>query len=376
MLRFLSPSRFPRPPIIDECNTMSAIVIKSHGTVDVLEYEEKWSCPKPYNDSSQVVIDIIAAGVNPVDVKMRKNIISNIVYPKPKIIGSDFSGIVINAPKTGAFKVGDKVYGMLPLLGSPFGSYCGRCCIDPEILAKAPTTITMIEAASLPLVSCTVIQALKPVIEQYNGNCKGKKVFISCGSGGVGVIAIQYCAKVLQMNVTTTASTRNFDLIYSLGASTCIDYHTNKIEETIKDFDVFFDTMGYNNEKLVLNTNYSILRNDIVTHYIRIASSPYNSNEKDFLHLAIPEARLDRVATGFMKQFYHNIFSKIKYHFVFVVPNKSHLEEMTNHVNNGLVKCVIQEKMKLVDARRAHTILEDGHVTGKLVLVVNDRIDS
>lgn len=375
MLRFLSPSRFPRPPVIDEHHVMPAVVIRSHGAIDVLEYVEKWSSPKPYNDNSQVLVDIIAAGVNPVDAKMRKNNIANMVYPKPKIIGSDFSGIVINAPITSDFKVGDKVYGMLPLLGSPFGSYCGRCCIDPAVLAKVPSTIPMTDAASLPLVSCTIIQAFKAVVEDYNGNCKGKRVFISCGSGGVGTIAVQYCAKVLQMNVTTFASARNFDLLYSLGATTCIDYHTNKIEDSIHDYDVFFDTMGYHNEKLVFNKKYSILRSDVVTHYIHVASSPYNSEEKDWLNLSIPEARLDRVASGFFKQFYHRIFSNVKYHFVFVVPNKSYLEEMAEHVNNGLIKCVVQEKMSLMDVRRAHAILEDGHVTGKLVLIVNDELD-
>ena len=183
-----------------------------HGGPEVLEYKTSVPCPFPSN-SKQVTVDIAVAGLNPVDFKMRIGPIADFLYPKPKIIGSDFAGVIINTPPGSKFVVGQRVFGMLPLLGTPFGSYCSRCCIDESILCPAPQNVSLRDLGSIPLVACTIIQAMRPVISSYNGLTEGKKCFIQAGSGGLGTFAIQYCANVLKMHVATSCSPRNFDLL-------------------------------------------------------------------------------------------------------------------------------------------------------------------
>jgi len=122
---------------------------------------------------------------------MRKGPIWDTIYPKPKIIGSDFAGIVKSAPSSSKFKIGDRVFGMLPLLGSQYGAYAEYVCIDEKLLAKAPENVDLEALAVIPLVACTVVQALKPVVKCYGDAIKGKKILIQAGSGGVGSLAIQ-----------------------------------------------------------------------------------------------------------------------------------------------------------------------------------------
>lgn len=123
----------------------------------------------------------------------------------------------MNASKDSNFKKGDRVYGMLPLLGSKYGAYAEKCCIDESILSLAPLNIPLVQVSSFPLVASTVIPPLKTVVKAFDGNVAGKKCFIQAGSGGVGNFAIQYCAKHLGMYVSTTCSPRNFELVKSLG---------------------------------------------------------------------------------------------------------------------------------------------------------------
>jgi hypothetical protein len=136
-------------------------------------------------------------------------------------------------------------------------------------------------------------------------------------------------------------------------------------------------------EELILDSKKSILRKDgdSKSHYIRIASSPHNIDDpehkdnisKDFLNMAIPEANVFRVMGGFLKQWCSG-FSNILYHFVFVRPNKEVLDELREILALGIIKPVIQEAIPMDDAVRAHRLLEAGHVTGKIVLVIDDAL--
>ena len=377
LLGTLAPSRFPPAPKMSKEKTMNAVVMYQHGSPDVLVYKNDFPAPEPI--SKQVLCSVVGAGLNPVDFKMRKGPIHDTIYPKPKIIGSDFAGIVGSAPSDSKFKPGDKVFGMLPLLGSNYGSYAEYVCIDEKILALAPENVDLETLAVIPLVACTIIQALRPVVKCYGNSIKGKKILIQAGSGGLGTMAIQYCANVLGMYVITTASPANFNLLRSLGASELINYHDEAIEDRVKDIDVFLDTMGYVYEDIVFKKNCTILRKQgkLPSFYIRIASSPYGDNasslsalSSDPLGLAIPEARLDRMATGFTKTLMSSIsFSFIKYIFVLVYPDADALNEIADAIKKGLIRPIIQERFSMKDAKKAHTILESGHVVGKLLLL-------
>lgn len=376
ILGTISPSRFPQSPLQSNDIKMNAVVMKKHGSPEVLEYVNDF--PAPIINGRQILCKVVAAGLNPVDFKMRKGPIWNTIYPKPKIIGCDFAGVVQEVPLISKFKPGDHVFAMLPLLGSHYGSYADKVCIDEKMLALAPDNVDLESLAVIPLVACTVVQALRPVVQSYKEDIKGKKILIQAGSGGLGTLAIQYCANVLGMYVITTASSTNFDLLKSLGAAEVIDYHNETIESRVQNIDVFFDTIGYVYEHIIFKKDCTILRKQgkLPSFYIKIASSPYGNNKNisdlscDPLGLAIPEARLDRMATGFIKSALSKIIgmSFIKYHFVLVHPDIDALHEIGDAMKKGLVKAIIQQRFPMKDASVSHKILEAGHVVGKLLL--------
>jgi NADPH:quinone reductase-like Zn-dependent oxidoreductase len=165
----------------------------------------------------------------------------------------------------------------------------------------------------------------------------------------------------------------------SLGASEIIDYHTERIEDRIKDYDVFIDVLGYKYEDIVLDSKSHILRRsgEFPSHYIRIASSPHELEEsdphisRDPLGLAIPEASAFRVVKGAAKQLF-NSYSNIRYHFILVKPDKLALQVAAEAMKEGKIRAIIQAVIPLREAARAHIELEGGHVTGKLVLCVNE----
>lgn len=385
ILEFGYPSRFPPSPVKGQ-DMMSCVVMRNHGPPSMLEYEESFPAPLPAKMTKQISIDIVAAGCNPVDFKLRKGPIPNVLFPKPKIIGADFAGIVRKIPHANSkFRIGQRVFGMLPVLSSPFGSYASQCCADESRIAAAPHNVELTDLASIPLVACTVIQALRPVIAAFGGkeNCKDRKCFIQAGSGGLGTFAVQYCAKVLCMQVATTASPEHSDLLHSLGAYRVIDYKKEKWWAALEDYDVFFDSMGYKYEAIVLAPNSKILRKSgaFPSHYIHIAASPYGDQcnhcpklTSDPLGLAIPESRLDRVLVGYAKQLYSQFLStsNVKYHFIFVEPDAAALEETAAAMASGKIRAVIQQVLPLQDAWRAHELLEECHVTGKIVLRIRD----
>lgn len=372
------------PPIGDESSPMHAVFIEQHGSPEVMKYS-LFPSPMPPPGSRQVLVEIVGAGVNPVDFKLRKGPIASFLYPKPKVLGSDMAGVVISAPEGSAFQPGQRVYAMLPFLGHSYGSYAEKCCVEEDILVPAPNNHPLLDLASIPLVATTVIQALRPVKAAYGDKIRGKKCFIPAGSGGLGSFAIQYCANVLGMHVTTSCSTKNFDLVKSLGAAEVIDYKTEKIEDRVRDYDVFLDSMGYRYESMVFKADSHLLKPSTDTDpsfYLRIASSPYgDKTEKlspDPLGLAVSEARLDRMAVSYSKQIlgYFNLLPRaIQYHFILVSSEKAALLETTEAIEQGKIRPVIQQRFALSEAAEALRLLEEGHVAGKLVLAVKPQLD-
>lgn len=377
--RLFAPTRFPLAPIPDESRKMKAVFINRHGSADVMQYSD-FPSPTPPPGSRQVLVDIVGAGLNPVDFKLRKGPIANFLYPKPKVIGSDMAGVVIEAPENSSFHPGQRVYAMLPFLGHMYGSYAERCCVEEDILVAAPSNHSLLELASIPLVATTIIQAMRPVKAAYGDSIKEKKCFIPAGSGGLGSFAIQYCANVLGMHVTTSCSSKNIELVKSLGAREVVDYNTEKIEDRLQDFDVFLDSMGYRYEELVLQPNSKILKpstKENPSFYLRIASSPYGDKTEtlspDPLGLAVSEARLDRMIVSYSKQilgYFHLLPRGIQYYFILVSSEREALIEATEAIEKGKIRPVIQQSFPLAEAAQAHRLLEEGHVAGKLVLSI------
>ena len=348
-----------------------------------MKYETSFPAPVP--SPSQLLCRVVAASVNPCDFKLRKHPVLSTTYRLPKVPGSDFAGLVLRAPAGSPFKEGDRVFGLLPILGSSFGSYASLCAVDQECVALAPDGVPLESLAAVGLVACTVLQALRPVIECYGrALLRGKKILITAASGGVGTFATQYCHNVLGMHVAVTVSPRNFELMAALGASDLIDYHTERLEDRVKDFDVFLDLRSHENERRVFAKGARVLRRrgHPPAFYINVAASPYGDSSGtdaiagDSLGWTIPEARLDRVAAGFFRSGWSGLLSRlspgseeVRYHFVLVEPEAAALVETAEAMAAGLVRAVVQETIPMAEAKRAHELIETGHVVGKLVLV-------
>jgi alcohol dehydrogenase len=255
------------PAPVDLTKEMNAIVYESHGGSEVIQYKK---IHRPLPTDKYVQIKVYAASLNPCDYKMRRNYVPSLLIPLPKIPGGDITGVVEYAPPGSQFKVGDRVVAMVPLVGTKWGGYAEYYASRENFIARVPDNISFEQAASLPLVALTTLQALEDIQDPQS-----KSILIHAGSGGVGTFAIQWAKKVLKMkSVATTCGERNIQLVQTLGADVVIDYRKEKFTDHIKNYDVVFDQLSYENEKITLNSD-TLSKNGA---YVNIASSHFQLN--------------------------------------------------------------------------------------------------
>lgn len=198
--------------------------------------------PEPTVGERDVLVRVEAAGLNPLDEKIRAGEFKQILpYKLPLILGNDVAGTVISVGKAvRGFQVGDQVYARPDQ--DRIGTFAERIAVAESDLALKPASISMEEAGSLPLAALTAWQAL---VER--GKVRpGQKVLIHAGAGGVGSIAIQLAAH-LGASVATTASGSNADFVRALGADTVIDYRTQDFEQLLTGYDLVLDSLGGKN---------------------------------------------------------------------------------------------------------------------------------
>lgn len=158
---------------------MNAVSYETHGSPQVLVVSPNF--PKPIPKDKQVLIKVKASSVNPVDFKFRRNPTPNWLLPKPKIPGLDLAGVVVQVgAKVSFIQVGDRVAAMMPLVGSRWGSHAEYVAIDADLVSKLAESVDYESAASLPLVSLTVIQSLRRL---QTLPTEGKKILIHAGAG-------------------------------------------------------------------------------------------------------------------------------------------------------------------------------------------------
>ena len=198
--------------------------------------------PEPVVGDQDVLVQVVAAGLNQLDEKVRAGEFKQILpYKMPLSLGHDVAGTVLQVgPGVRDFTPGDAVYGRVR--DGRTGTFAERIAVAESDLAPAPRTISTAEAASLPLVALTAWQAL---VERGKVQ-PGQKVLIHAGSGGLGSMAIQL-AKHLGAYVATTASGSNADFLREIGADTVIDYRTQDFEEELSDYDLVLDSLGGEN---------------------------------------------------------------------------------------------------------------------------------
>ncbi|HMZ62427.1 MAG TPA: NAD(P)-dependent alcohol dehydrogenase, partial [Leptospiraceae bacterium] len=196
---------------------MKASFITAYGGLDVIQFGE---LPDPAQGDAQIIVQIKAVSLNPIDYKIRDGNMKFVSgFKFPKILGGDFAGTVLDAGKSGgSFKNGDRVYGyIMPLFGNS-GVLSEKISVNPGQIRPIPENLSFEEAASLPVAALTALNGLRKF-----GNIQGKKILINGVTGGVGHFALQ-AAKAKGASVTGTCSTPNMELARKLGADDIIDY--------------------------------------------------------------------------------------------------------------------------------------------------------
>ncbi len=221
--------------------TMKAVRIHSYGGPEVLKYEE---APRPKSAPGEVLIRVHAAGVNPVDWKIRQGYFKGRVdYSLPLILGWDLSGVVeATGSGVAGLQEGDEVYSRPDIARD--GAYAEHIVVRETEVALKPESIDHIHAAAIPLAALTAWQSLFDAA----GLSAGQKALIHAAAGGVGSFAVQL-ARWKGAHVIGTASKRNHELVRNLGAAETIDYETTRFKDVVHEVDVVFDTIGGDTQK-------------------------------------------------------------------------------------------------------------------------------
>lgn len=329
---------------------MKAAIIREYGSPDVFRIED---VPAPKCGPRDVLIDVHASSVNPVDTKIRRGFMRAVIrYRLPWVLGLDVSGVVreVGASVT-RFRPGDEVY------SSPthrrFGCYAEQVAIDEAAVAKKPANLSHEEAAGVPLVALTAWGAL-------NGRVKnGSSILVQAGAGGVGVFAIQL-AKHMGAVVAATCSTKNVELVRSLGADRVIDYTKEAYDRLLEGYDGVVDTLGGDERKRAR----SILKRG---GFIACITG------------GIPEyvARFGPTA-GVLAAVFDNAAFTIGSFFAKAVrvsnvlrsSDGAALEKITLLIEKGAVRPVVDRVVPLEEIGEAHRYSETGRARGKIVIKV------
>jgi NADPH:quinone reductase-like Zn-dependent oxidoreductase len=324
------PILFTIPTAQSATTLMKAVVIHQYGGPEVLKYED---VPRPEPQADQIVVRVIAAGVNPVDGMIRSGMFANEKRAFPIILGGDIAGVV---EKVGSritkFKVGDPVFAYLSLDSS--GGYAQYALVTEREAAPMPKSLTYVEAAAVPIVALTAWQAL---VDTAKLSAR-QTVLIHGGSGGVGSFAIQI-AKARGAKVIATASTANQDFLKQLGADVPIDYTKQKFEDVAKDVDVVLDSIGRD----TLARSYGVVKKGGII--VSLVARPN-------------QAKLDK----------HGIRGTA----LSVEPNSEELAEIGKLIDDKKIKVIVSQTFPLSEAMKAQEQVATGHTRGKIVLKVAD----
>ncbi len=311
---------------------MIAVQINSYGGVEVLVVVK--DIPKPTAESGQVLVRIEAASINPFDWKLRAGFAKEYLPLEfPVIMGGDFAGVVEDVGEgVSGYVVGDEVYGQAASYGGGSGAFAEFATAAVGKIVKKPKNVDFIQAASLPLVGVSAVQALEDHIKLK----KNQKILIHGGAGGIGSIAIQF-AKALGANVATTVSGDDLEYARGLGADEVIDYRKDDFTKKISGYDAVFDTAGGD----VTNKSFLVLKKGGVI--VSMAGKPSEELAKKFGVVAIGQN-----TDG----------------------NTQKLDHIRGFVEAGKIKPQVAKVFALSDVRDAFTFQEQGHPRGKVVLKV------
>ncbi|WP_377864907.1 NADP-dependent oxidoreductase [Bacillus sp. R86525] len=331
---------------------MRAMVIDKYGKVPMRMTE----IPIPEINEYEVLAEIHAASINPIDFKIRDGKVKLLLkYKMPLILGNDFSGVIVKVgTKVTQFKVDDEIYARPRK--NKIGTFAEYIAIHEDDIALKPKNLTFEEAASIPLVGLTSYQALHDIMQLQ----KGQKILIHAGSGGVGTFAIQL-AKIMGATVETTASEAGENLVKSLGADEIINYKTEKFEDILKNYDAVFDTLG----GTTLEKSFDIIKSE--GNIVSVSGMPNARFGKEF-------------GSGFFKTLLFSLASKkltalekkhnAQYSFLFMKPSGDQLRIIAKYIESGQIKPVIDLIFPFEDTQKAMEYSESGRAKGKIIVKI------
>jgi alcohol dehydrogenase len=332
---------------------MKAITIRRYkAPMEVMEL------PRPEPGPGDLLVRVRAAGVNPLDHKIRDGAVKVLLsYSFPLILGTDLAGDVeAIGPGITRFKPGDAVYSRLD--HDRIGAFAEYALVRESAAARKPARLDYMQAASLPLVGLTAWQALIELARLR----AGQKVLIHAGSGGVGTFAIQL-AKHLGAQVATTAGARNHALVKSLGAEVVIDYRTTRFEAVARDQDAVLDTQGGD----TLLRSFEVVKPGGVV--VTIGGRPDGKFARAWglslplvWILAFLNRKVDRLARE----------RRVRFEYLFMRASGEQLERIGALVDRGVIKPVLDRTFPLEAAAEAVSYLESGRAVGKVVIRVAD----
>ena len=312
---------------------MKAVVMHETGPPSVLKLEE---VDRPEPIPTQVLVEVAAAGINPVDYKTReKGGLLGIMGGLPVILGWDIAGTVVELGGGGVtrFGVGDRVFGM-PRFPRQAGGYAEFTVSRARQLARTPDKLSDEQAAALPLAGLTAWQALVDTA----GVGEGDRVLVHAASGGVGHLAVQI-AKARGAYVIGTARTEKHEFLAGLGVDEQIDYTERAFEDEVDGVDVVLDLIG--GEDYALRSLQALA--------------------PDGLLIEIPSDLTEPIATAATEQ-------GKRVTDMLVEPDGAGLEALAALVDSDQLQVVVEESFPLAQAAEAHERLEYGRARGKYVL--------
>jgi len=315
---------------------MKAAVIDVFGPASHLEVRE---VPKPEISPEQILVEVYAASVNPIDWKIREGMMAARYGEEfPMVLGLDASGVVteVGAAVSG-FAIGDEVWARSD--NGPGKCYAEYVALNPATVAQKPARLSHAEAAGVPLAALTPLYGLRDCGHIQEGD----RVLVNGASGGVGVFAVQMAA-LFGAQVTAVCSAGNADLVRELGAHEVIDYTSQDVLQEADRYDIIYDAVG----KLELSDALQALEPSGV--YMTLV--PVGGIE-----FFIPGQTVREAGKGY---------------FVAWTPHASDLDLIAGWISSGDMKPVIDSEFPLDDIRAAHERSETERAVGKIIIRVRD----
>lgn len=332
---------------------MKALILKSYGGLDKVEFAE---VPRPALKPDEILVQVHAAGLNPIDYMIPKGMFKPIMPIRlPHIVGSDLSGIVVETgSRVTHFKPGDAVFASI--FDLPGGSLAEFAAVPEYAAAHKPDNLDFVQAAAIPMVGLTSWQALRERLQLQ----RGQKVFIPAGSGGIGTFAIQL-AKHFGASVGTTTSSSNVELVRSLGADEVVDYKKQDATQVLQGYDAILGTLRGD----ALEKSLAVLKPG--SKVVSLIGPP---------DVAFARARgMNFVMKAIFSLLSAKIIRRAKqrdadYSFLFVRPDGRQLAEIGSLLAVERLRPVIDKVFSFEQAKDGLAYLEQGRAKGKVVVQI------